>query len=381
MKLIRSLQNLKKRLSPYRPIVDVMISRAALLHNLNEFKKMHPTQRFAPVLKSNAYGHGLVTVAEILDNEDIPFFMVDSLYEARMLRGAGIRSKILVMGFTFVENIVSLRHKNISFAITSLKQLCDLARDATRPLNIHIKIDTGMHRQGLLPEEIPTAIAELKRNRSLHVEGVFSHFANAYTTNRPATEQQIAVWEKAVAQFKTEFPDIEYFHIANSAGAYFSPHITANISRLGIGLYGFNESPFVTMDLRPALRIETVVSGIKTLRPGDAVGYGSTFVADREMKIATIPVGYFEALDRRLSNRGFVQIHGIDCAIVGIISMNITTVDVSHLPHVQLGDAVTVISNNHSDKNSVLSMSRTIDEIPYVIISHIPEHLRRTVSD
>lgn len=134
------------------------------------------------------------------------------------------------------------------------------------------------------------------------------------------------------------------------------------------------------MNLRPSLRLETVVSGVKILPAGEHIGYNNAFCTTRESKIATIPVGYFEGIDRRLSNKGVVQIHGHDCPIVGVISMNISSVDVTDVPiEVRLGDRVVVISDNPADKNSEQNISRELGEIPYVVLARIPGHLRRRV--
>ncbi len=379
MKILQYLRHLKNKFSSYRPTIEVVISRAHILHNFHAFKKMYPALQFAPVLKSNAYGHGLVPVAKIMAAQDIPFFVVDSLYEAGLLRAAGIKEKILVIGFTPVENILSCRHKKVSFAITSLEQLQQLAAHVQRATTIHIKIDTGMHRQGILPEKISTAIAVIKKNSALHLEGLCSHFATAHCVDKTFSEQQIVVWEAAVTEFKKEFSAIQFFHLANTAGAYFAPRATCNVVRLGIGLFGKNESPHTEMDLQPTLRVETVVSGVKKLRAGEHVGYNNAFTAPHDMTIATIPAGYFEGIDRRLSNCGTILVGGVECPIIGDVSMNITTIDITHAPHIKLGDAAIVMSDIRSDKNSLDAISKMIGEIPYVVLARIPQHLRRRI--
>ncbi|MCX6780646.1 MAG: alanine racemase [Candidatus Magasanikbacteria bacterium] len=274
-KLLNAIRTIKKRWAKYTPIIEVVISRAAILHNLHEFQKTYPKLQIAPVLKSNAYGHGLVTVAEILQSENIPFLAVDSLYEANVLRESNVHTPIMILDFTPVHNIVGNRYKNISFAITSLKQLQELAK-TKHEATVHIKLDTGMHRQGLLPNEISEAIKILQQNKHIHVEGIYSHFANAHRADKQSeTQAQISIWEAGITQIKTQIKGIKYFHLANTAGAYFMKDATCNLVRSGIGIFGHNPSPFTQMDLKLALRMETMIGGIKKINAGACVGYNS----------------------------------------------------------------------------------------------------------
>lgn len=380
MNITRWWYRLKNKFVPHRPTVEVIISRSALLYNLHTFKQMYPNAQFAPVLKSNAYGHGLVEVARIVEHERVPFLVVDSLYEARVLRSAGVRAKILVIGYTPNENILATADKKISFTLTSLVQIETLAAVCTRSRIVHVKVDTGMHRQGILPHEIPAAIAALKSNPRLYVEGVCSHLANAHDADESLVAAPMHEWLAARALFAAAFSSIVYFHLTNTAGTRHAAAAQCNVVRLGIGLHGYNTSRHTKINLRPSLRLETVVSGVKILPPGAHVGYNNAFTAARESKIATIPVGYFEGIDRRLSNKGVVRIKNTDCPIVGVISMNITSVDVTDVPGgVKLGDRVVVISDVPEHKNSEVNISRDIGEIPYVVLARIPEHLRRQV--
>lgn len=247
----------------YQPLIEIRISKAAILHNLKTFQTTYPKFQFAPVLKSNAYGHGLVEVAGILDEynqkpttltpalsqgereEDVrlPFFMVDSFYEALVLRRAGIKTKILVLGYVRTQEILQNKLNNISYGIIDLEVLKKISANATKLINIHLKIDTGMHRQGILLEKVDEAIKLINGNKNLILEGVCSHLADADGESKDFTNKQIKVWNEVVLKFKKEFPDIKYFHLSNTAGTSFLQNIDANVSRLGIGLYGYNLSP------------------------------------------------------------------------------------------------------------------------------------------
>ncbi|MBI4127866.1 MAG: alanine racemase [Parcubacteria group bacterium] len=379
MNLLSLLRDFKRSFSSYRPLVEVLIYRERLLYNLREFERRYPKLAIAPVLKSNAYGHGLSTIARILDGEDLPFLIVDSLFEARLLRHEGIRTPILVIGYTTIENIHRSNLRNIAFTITGFTQLEAVADSLPRPTMFHLKIDTGMHRQGIMPSEVTQAVHLLKQNRQLKLEGVFSHFADADSPDSAFTLKQIERWHEMVSLFKKEFSTIRYYHLSATAGMRYADRIEANMARIGRGLYGIDPVGTSDFELQPVLEMKTIVSAVKELAARDYVGYGLTFRAEKPMKIAVVSVGYFEGVDRRLSNRGVFKIHDQFCPIVGRVSMNITTVNVSSLPDVKEGDEVTVISKEREDPNSIESIAKICDTIPHEILVHIPQHLRRTV--
>lgn len=365
----------------YKPSVEVLISKKALLENLKEYKKTFPKFLFAPVLKSNAYGHGLVEVAKILDKEKIAFLVLDSLHEAMVLRNEGVKSKILIVGFTQTENIKNCKLADVSFTLTGLEQLWEVSSAMSKNVKIHLKVDTGMHRQGILPEQIDEAVKILKNSKYLQLEGVCSHFADADNDDEAFTRSQIAQWEKAVASLRENFPKIKYFHISATAGTFYCGETCGNVVRLGLGLYGINPSPFLKPNLKPVLKMQSIVSSLKKLPTGEHVGYNATYETKKPSTIATVPIGYFEGVDRRLSNCGFFKIGNAGCPIIGRVSMNITSVDVSFAPDVKLGDKITIISDSREDKNSAENIAKLTGAIPWEILVHIPQHLRRTVME
>ena len=425
------------------PLITITLSEKALLHNIGQFiqiSRVHNREaQVVPVLKSNAYGHGLTVIARILEKasreghpelcgQSIPFFVVDSYFEARALRHDGVKMPLLIIGYTPVETILGNRLKHVSFMVGSLDTLRELAqvpRDARiRTPHIHLKIDTGMHRQGVPLEELPQAIELIKKmsrpkgvenatqSETIHqtgheqiiLEGICSHFADADDNDPAFTKKQIGFWNDAVRLFLDKFPDLKYRHVSNTAGHAYGHEAMTNISRLGLGLYGIEQGAAVEkkMSLMPVLEMKTIISNIKRIKKGERVGYSCTFTAPHDMTIATVPVGYYEGVDRRLSSRestgkdgrGHKYDHGsmkIELAgktffapIVGRVSMNISTIDVSEIVKAdkggfRIGYPVTVISSDPNDKNSVVSMARSAETIPYEILVHIPAHLRRVV--
>ncbi len=385
MNLRTFARSIKRSFESHKPLVEVGISRANLLHNLSVYEETYPKMQFAPVLKSNAYGHGLTVIAELLDKKDIAFFMVDSYFEARTLRKAGIKSRILILGYVRPEEIASSRLKHIDYGIIDFEQLRTLAHKVRKPTRIHLKIDTGMHRQGILPEDLEDAIDLIKSQPHLELVGICSHFADADNPrSNEHTLKQVEVWNATAKELLLEFPDIEYRHIAATKGVSFGDAAHTNVARLGIGLYGFDTSPSGSSELKPVLEMRSLITSLRDVPEGDFVGYNATFIAKHPMKVATVPVGYFEGVDRRLSNIGSMQVDDEACGLVGRISMNMSSIDVSSVPEAAEGDEVIVISRNPQAPNSISYMAELLAadkyiETAYVLLVHIPQHLRRIV--
>lgn len=379
MRILQIFRSLQKKFSKYEPLVEVVIKQKNLQHNLKTFQESLPKgMQIAPVLKSNAYGHGLLTVAQILAKEPIAFFVVDSLYEALMLRKNGVKNAILVIGYTSGKNISNYADRSMTFAVTSIEHLRDVAQSVKKQTTIHLKIDTGMHRQGIFPKELEEVALILSQYPLLKIEGICTHLADADNEDEAFTRGQIKAWNDVHDQSCKLFPTIKYTHVAATAGAQLAGTIKANVLRLGLGLYGI-APPISDIHLLPVLELWTKISGIKKIQAGKKVGYNSTFTAVRPMTIATIPVGYFEGLDRRLSNQGVVKIQGMECPIIGRVSMNITTVDISECKNLRIGEPVLAISSRPEDTNAVRHIAKICKCIPYEVLVHIPQNLRRIV--
>lgn len=375
---------LSKKRFPYEPLITVNISKNRLLNNFREFQRHAPEGQVAPILKANAYGHGLYLIASTIEKEiGCPFFGVDSYFEAVALRSQGIKTPILIIAYTRPETIKKSGLKNTAFAMTTLQTLEAIA-DTEKETHIQIKIDTGMHRQGLYPEELKTAMEIIHKNSNIILDGVYTHFSSA-DENEAYTTEQISKWNKIVKETRSIFPHIKYFHASNTDGFKYSEKIEANVSRLGIGLYGITQNDFLRqkLNLQPVMEIKTILSGIKKIKAGDSVGYGNTFKAPKDMIIGTVPIGYSEGLDRRLSNRGEVLVGSEKtiCPIVGRVSMNMITIDLSNVKEPKVGMAVVVMSNRKEDRNSINGMANSCDTITYEIAAKIPAHLKRILVD
>lgn len=375
-KIIRSFfRFIRKSRVRYTPLVFVRVHTRMLRENLCAFQRTFPTLAVAPVLKSNAYGHGLVAVARLFDRDALPFFAVDSYAEALILRNEGIRTPLLIIGYTLPENMRARRLRNVAFTIASIETLRSIA-DRSEPLEYHLKIDTGMHRQGIALDEIPDALALLRAFPHIRITGVMTHLADADGDDDVLTKKQINAWNAAVTQLKRQLPALQHIHCSATAGSRYADCINANVMRLGIGLYGCTSN--IPVAVQPALELVSLVSAVRTVNPGERIGYNGTYTVQKRMRVATVPMGYAEGIDRRLSNIGTFFVHQSPCPIIGRVSMNMTTIDVTDSEEtVRVGDEVIAISAERGSANSCESIARQCGSIPYEILVHIPSTLRR----
>lgn len=367
------LTYIRKLRDPHIPLVGVYINEDQLRENYRTLTTAALIP-IAPVLKSNAYGHGLITIAKILEPEKPPFFIVDSFYEAQSIRHSGVMTSLLIIGYTLNANILTNRMENISFMILSIESLRELSNTIKKPTTIHLKIDTGMHRHGIMPLEVDIALTIIQSNKHIVLDGICTHFADA-ESDVPFTNLQQTKWDTAITAIKKRFPNIKYIHSQNSAGIAGNFNTHATVARSGLALYGF--SPITT--IKPILTLKTIIDNIQTVEPGESIGYSRTFIASKLMKIATIPVGYYEGIDRRLSNNGFIEIHNVMCPIIGRVSMNITTIDITNVLNANIGDEVIVFSSENTKENSLKTSATRINTIIYELLVHIPATLRRIV--
>lgn len=374
LQILRKIIEWRKLHRLHQPIITIEINKSALLNNLSSMRSIAPKWVIAPVLKSNAYGHGLTLVASILENENLPFFCVDSYSEAQMIRDFGITKAITVLGYTPTNTVAKNKLPNISFVVASMEQLRGLLKQKA---SIHIKFDTGMHRQGILPNQLGEVL-NLIGKTSLRIEGVMSHLADAETKNSTSVKQQILAWNELARRLQKSFPSIKYFHLANSAGFVYYDEIFGNVGRSGIALYGVNPGN-LKLKLNPVLEMKSVISEIRTLEVHERIGYNGTFTTERKTKVATIPSGYFEGIDRRLSNKGVFKIGQKFAPLLGRISMNISSCDITDIKNADVGTSVVVISNKETEQNSVENIAKLCETVPHEIFAHIPVNLHRIV--
>ncbi len=375
----------------------IEVDTKAVKANYDTFRALIPSStRLMAVVKSNAYGHDIFGFSLLLERLGANWLGVDSITEAVALRKSGIKKPILVLGYTLPERFTEARANNISITISSFESLVAIKKivsDSTKPflepertrsprlrkqtLKIHLKIDTGMHRQGFQRKDIPKLISVIKKIKSgVEIEGLYSHFGEA--DNDKKVEKQRTEFLLIVESLKDK--EIKPLcHLAATGGALASEKNHLDMVRIGIGLYGiypsekFEKRLGKKIKLSPALVWKSVVSEIKIVEKEEAVGYDFTKRLERESRLAIIPVGYWHGYPRALSNKGFVFIRGLRAPILGRVSMDMLIVDITDVPKAKVGNTVELIGENIKTKE-VARLSKTS---PYEIVTRLNPLIRR----
>lgn len=358
----------------YQPLNKIYIYKDRLVKNYQLLNSINKGIKVVPVLKSNAYGHGLVQIAPIMDKLNPEFICVDSLAEANILKKLGIKSEILIMG-TISE--ISLQQKlPFQLTIVSLESL-QMIIQTQRNAKVHLFIDTGMNREGIKLDELHEVLNQIKKS-SLQLVGVMTHLAIAHDKNNALTKTQIKNFIKAKNEVLDSGLTPKYFHIGGSdAINWISPQV-ANMVRAGRLIYGVQAKKL--KGIKPIVQFQSTVTQTKSIKKGERVGYNGTFSAQNDMTIALLPVGYNDGLDRRFSNKGIVFINRDACPILGLISMNMTVVDISNLPQkIKVGDKAVIFSSDDTKQNSIENSAKIIDTNPSDLLVGLHASTRREV--
>jgi alanine racemase len=341
--------------------------------------------RLMAIVKSNAYGHGLIDFSKEIEKLGADFLGVDSMTEARALRREGIKLPILVLGYTLPELFAEAASDDISLTISSFENLNVLKKiECEKPLKIHIKVDTGMHRQGFLAKDLPKILAEVKGQKSkVKIEGLYTHFAAAKNPAFPKdTRAQIAEFQKWIDAFKKAGLK-PIVHAAATAGAMLFPESHFDMVRIGIGLYGLWPAPEVKeffkgrIFLKPALVWKSIVSEIKTLPKGSRIGYDLTEMLNKESRIAIVPIGYWHGYPRSLSSIGKVIVREKECRVLGRVSMDMLTIDVSDVKNIRVGDEVIVKGDDGAVLTSAEGIANLTDTSWYEVVTRLNPLIKR----
>jgi len=353
-----------------------------LAFNLSQIKKiLFPSKKLLTVVKANAYGHGYVEVAKRALKEGADMLGVVSLKEAQVLRKAGIREQILVLGSVFEEEIpeaVGLGITPVIFSLPILAKLNSEAKKQNKKVNFHLEIETGMGRLGIKTQEIEPFLKEIGRSGNLILEGVMTHFAQAEVEDKSYTLCQIEIFKKAVEIIKNSHKEI-LVHCANSAALLEFPEVYYDLVRVGIMMYGYCPHKRLKnkIQLKPVMTLKTKVMHIKTLEQGKSVSYGRRFFTPRESKIATIFSGYGDGISRRMTNLGEVLVRGKRAPIAGTVCMDQFMADVTDIPGVEAGDEVVLIGRQGNEFIGADEVAEKLDTIPYEILCAVSGRVDR----
>lgn len=370
------------RKKAFHTLNTVFLDAKALLHNLHTFQKQHPWVSVFPTIKGNAYGHGIEAVAKILSTQKLDYICVDSYFEALKVRKHN-KTPILIMGYTLPENYAIMKLKNFTFFVYDEASIHALG-NLKKHIKIHIKIDTGMARQWVKPEQLLTLLQALKKYPKLELEGLASHFADADSEENTYSQKQIQLFQTSIEICQQNGFSLSYTHIGNTAGTMKFQDTTCNAVRVWIGLYGVNPLSEKDAyfhegeDLQLVLSLSTTLVAKKQLKKGETVSYNCTYTAPCDMTIGVVPIGYYEALSRKLSSNYTMYFQGKPLPIIGRVCMNLCMLDIQWVD-ISVWESIEVIGIDRSQKNNIYEMAKRSETIPYECFTRISETIRREV--
>ncbi len=360
----------------------VEIDTEALTSNIKLIKqRIGDDVELMAVVKANAYGHGAVTVARTALLNGASFLAVANMSEAMALRDTGITAPILVLSYFPAFAVRQAIQQNISVVLFDLelaRQYERVARDTGGKLKIHIKVDSGMGRLGILPDQAVTLFRHLHAMQHIEIEGIFTHFSVA-DEDPEYTAEQLATFKDIIAPLRATGFKFKYIHASNSPGMLGDKENLFNIVRPGLLLYGLQPSDSVQLKgLQPVMSWKTVVAQVKTLPPNSTVGYGNTYRTRREETIAILPIGYADGLRRAPATWREVLIRGKRAPLIGRVSMEKTTVNVSNIPDVSIGDEVVLMGQQGDDEITADEIARWLGTINYEVVTSILPRISRS---
>ncbi len=383
--LVRRMDGLAIRTTrPARP-TWTEIDLEALAYNVRQIKEIvGPEVDVMAVLKADAYGHGAITVARTALNNGASCCGVSSVDEALKLRDGGVDASILVLGYTpvWLAKAALLRDVTLTLYDADVaRAFSRAAADLRRTARVHIKVDTGMGRLGLLPDQVIPFVDEIRRLPGLDLEGIFTHFSVADDADIEYTRWQLARFRRVLDGLAETGVTFRVVHCANSAALLQLPESRFDMVRLGLAMYGLQPSRQVSLpsDFCPVLAWKTTVAQVKTLPPGSHVSYGNTYQTEREETIAVIPVGYADGFRRAPTRWQAVLVRGQRAPIVGRICMDQTMINVSHIPNVRIGDEVVLIGRQWEDAITAEEVAEWLGTINYEVVSEILARVPRVV--
>jgi len=401
---LKTLSNIFTK--PYKVLNWIELSQSALDYNYNLYESINPNSNIFPVLKSNAYGHGLREITKMLLKHKPKYLVVDGYFEALEIRKISHNQPVLIMGSIALENYTKLKYHNFTFVVHYLETIETLGK-LNRNIKIHLELNTGMNRHGIDTNDLQNYLTLLKSYPKLNLEGVMSHLADADNPNDDSYNiEQVEQFDSALQEIQKFGFKPTFIHLGQSAGSIKIHSKYTNCFRLGLGLYGINpldpkDSKYNSLkNLKPVLTLYSTITKIIDLKLGQKVSYNGIFEAKKDTKIGVIPMGYYEGLDRSLSNIGKVKITE-NCIhqshnwchpelvsgsnhlsnklqsffqIAGRVCMNHTMLDLND-SNVNVGDKVLVYSNDNQDPNSIQNLWQNNNLFAYTTLVHLNHNI------
>jgi alanine racemase len=372
----------------------VEIGHAALVHNIREFRRIiGPKRLFLGAVKANAYGHGLLETSRIAVAEGIDWLGVNSVEEGAALREAGIDVPVLVLGYVPLAGLEEAVTRDLRLTVynrETVKALASLAKRMHRDIRLHIKVETGTWRQGVVPKDLAAFVRDVRKSPGLVVEGLSSHFANIEdTTKHDYPRLQLDCYRTACRDLEAGGLSVPIKHMSCTASTILFQEPDFNLARVGIGLYGLwpSKETFLSAalekkeppSLKPVLSWRARIAQIKKVPAGAFIGYGCTYRTTRPTTLAIVPVGYYDGYDRRLSNAAHVLVKGRRAPVRGRVAMDFLTADVTDIPGVKLEDEATLLGADGRERIAAEDLAALAGTIGYEILSRINPLIPRVV--
>ena len=359
------------------------ISLGALKHNFRELQKLAKGSEILPMVKANAYGHGLIPISKALIQAGAKFLGVAFVQEGVALRQAGIKTPVLILTPTLSSEIPFLLKNKLTPQVSSVEGAKDISKAARKLrlglIAVHVKIDTGMARVGVQVGRALQEIEAIHRVPGIQIQGVYTHLATADWADPLYAWKQITLFQQALEKINRQ-GIAPATHVANSAALItYYPQSKGTWVRPGIALYGVYPNPKMKnrIKLIPVMQVKTRVIHIKTLEKGESVSYGRTYKAKKKIKVATLGMGYADGLLRGLSNKGYFLLKGKKVPVIGTVCMDMTMADITHVPGVKVGDVATFFGQDGKDFIPVEEQAERAGTISYELLCAVGERVPR----
>lgn len=379
-------RELQEKLESYQR-VWAEVDLDAIWENMVHMKEnIAEKTKILAVIKTDGYGHGGVPIAKMLEQLDFMFGYAAATYEeAHVLREAGVKKPILILGYTFPYCYEELIREEIRPAVyrrDTVEELVAAAAKVGQKAKVHIKVDTGMGRIGITPDEEGLEFVRfLMGHPELEVEGIFTHFAKSDEEDKTSANHQLALFQNYIDRIQTELGlTIPVKHCSNSAAILEMPQANMDMVRAGITTYGLYPSEEVRKDivpLRAAMSLYSHIVYCKTIHAGQSVSYGGLFTAQKDTRVATIPVGYGDGYPRSLSGKGYVLIRGKKAPILGRVCMDQFMVDISEIPGVMEGDKVTLLGVDGTERITAEELGELSGRFNYEFVCDLGKRIPR----
>ncbi|MFH1749654.1 MAG: alanine racemase [bacterium] len=365
---------------PY-PWLEVNLEN--LKYNVNTLKSfLDPKVKFMAVVKSNGYGHGIIQIAKEASSAGADWFGVFTVEEAVILRKNRLQKPILVFGPVNEDDIKRAVTKNITLTAynrENVKLISKIAIKNRKAVDVHIKVNTGMNRIGIAPEEAIDFVKYIKRLPKINLDGIYSHFASAGSTNRTYTFKQLGTFQELIIKLDRLGLRPPIAHIANSAAALEIPSSHLDLVRCGIAIYGlFSNARLSTyFDLKPVLEFKTQLVEIRKLSGGEKVSYECTYTTPKPTLVGIVPVGYAHGYDFKFSNRGKMLVGGRRVPVIGRVCMEFCLLDITDIPEAKIGDEVIILGKQGNENITAGELAGYLDSINYETVTKIPGSVKR----